>query len=308
MKIAQQHVTLVHRYPVWAGDNADMTRILTVLERESEALLPVHIEAKTARSRRELERVDSMIDRLMTDIDGRGDFARPSEGARLERYQAAREDAVRRIDEEKSEAAGAALLSLAIQDRGGRRVFNGDAESCVTYLVGREYDSISVEAPAFDVPEHQVSLTADKERGMHLRVFSTDDRWATATMTYLQKEAGGGSPWWGFMRSTPFLLASYVIALAFILYNIGDFIAKVTTDTGTFPQAVGTYVWMLWSVLVLAGSLLGVRLTQAWIRAFEVVPDGSRPRGRMVVAWFAGAAAAIALSVVANVVTDALRG
>jgi hypothetical protein len=131
-----------------------------------------------------------------------------------------------------------------------------------------------------------------------VRVASRDDRWATAAYAYLREEIARNVPWWRSIRNPSLLYSLFSIILGVVLWNVGDVIAILTTPDGIFPEGVDMLALTIWFVLVVTGSTWLTSATRRYVRAFDLLREGQRARGKAIVTVCASSVGAVALSII----------
>lgn len=296
---------------MWSGAESQFGRILSIMAAQIGDMVPAHVEASTASTRRRLETAQSALAENVAEFE-RAEAGRDARGASM--WSAGVDQARRQVqrleqdlEDERTTAERAALISMTVTSGGSVRETAGTPEELVAYLRGRDIDALSLTAPARRISGYSISVSAGVEKGVDLRVSSADDRWATAAFSYLKDEIGRNVPWWSFARNFGVIYAAIFLAVSLALWNVFDIIARLTTETGKFDLNTATWAWVgvFGGALILALTLSNKALE--WLKAFEVIPDGiPRRRGPLrLIGYIAGT---MVLSVAANWVSALLMG
>lgn len=300
-----ESVTKSREYSAWSGSLSDLKRLLRTVEQSFSGLIEPHVEAKTEPVKRRIamikERIASREASLRTMSNQVSALGVSDSVTALESDLGRWED---RLAETESEARLDAQIELQLtSSHEETRTVVGTADDLTDWLEGRTISSLQFSAPAGDIRNHKITLRGSRQGGLSLLVSSRDPQWASAAFADLTAEAAARQPGWRILRNVWLLMALYGVTLFFTLWNVGNMIAKLTTETGRFPSEVGNTAWYILLTLVLTLAPLGVLWTRRAIPAFEVVPTGSKSRGRAALTVIGTSLGAIALGVIGNLVT-----
>lgn len=269
-------VTKSKQFPMWVGSPSDLKRLLRLIEKQYEPLLPAHTAEQTRHARE------------MLDLSNP-----PAEKARWE-------ERLQR-DEEKANRAANFEVVLTNRDNETRSV-TGAASEITDYIEGRRFDEMDISAPSGNILGHRISLRATRKHGLYARISSSDSKWCLATYAEVNEEIRRQVPPWRFIRTGWFwwLLGS-LLWVAFTLTV--DIVPDEGIDTPT--QILLVFLGGLaGSVLIGMGILLGGKL----IPAFELTEPGRRSRGKAALAILGSVASALVLGVAGNAIYQVLVG
>lgn len=303
MPSLNETVTKSKHLPAWTGSSDDFRRLLRLMERQFDSLIPQHVQEETRYLRGRLAHPQKQLQSALAwgEEHGHDGYAKmyvESERARLE---AEIEEVKAKIKEaeEIASAAGRIELSLTSKDN-ERRIVTGTADELVEYIDGRDIQEMEVSGPSGAISGHSIMMRASRRVGLHLRVSSTDAKWCLAGFSEIEGETKRQVPRWHALRTRQVLLALFMLAAFSLLYFVLDAVAKVTTETGKYSDGGQFWAYLIlatWSVMI---GFWGMEWTRRHVPAFEIVPNGGRSRGKAIVGIVASTVGALVLGLAVN--------
>lgn len=299
---------------MWVGTQADLLRLLRLMEKRYEPLLESHSAQSTAH-RREMLRIAQDRKTRSERAFSTSEPMAPNQIEQVEQIRADRsaeieaevEEMTQRLHEAEAKAAGAGRIDAVLIGKDNeRRSVTGSASELVDYLDGRYIYEIEFSAPSGNILDHSISIRADRQDGIYLRISSVDSQWCIAGFSEIQDEIRKNTPLWQFVRNPIFLYVLFAIVSIVGLWHIGDTIALWTTETGNFSGETLQLANWLYYAGILATTLSIPPMVRRYVPAFEVVPPNSQARGRRVIAVLVTTFSTVILSVFSNVISSAI--
>lgn len=290
---------------MWAGNQTDLLRLLRLVEKRYESLLPDYEVAVTEHPRRMLQMSEAAKGRVLASHEANAGDAYWA--ARLAEVENDIEKEKYALSQAESSAATAGQIDMSLTGRKEeRRQVSSSASNLVDYLDGRYINEVEFSAPSGNIRNHTISLRGSRSDGIYFRVSSTDAQWCVAAFAELSDEIENHVPAGRFIRNAILLGAFFFVASFVGLYYIGDTIALWTTDTGRFTGVVDSVSQLLLSIGTGVATMGGVVLTRRYIPAFEIARAGEPSRGRRVLNVILSSVGAVGLGVLGNVVSQAV--
>jgi hypothetical protein len=304
-----ESVTKSKQWPMWVGSQADLLRLLRLVEKRYEPLLADHATKLTAQPRKRLSMSEAHKGRLLQIVRTEEPSIDPFLSERLDDVNSDIEEETQKLRQAESTAAGAGRIDMSLTGKDNeRRSVTGTASELVDYLDGRYIDEVEFEAPSGDIRSHSISVRASRRNGLYLRVSSTDAQWCIAGFAEISDEVVKQLPVWRFVRNPVILWLFYSALSAVGLWFAGDTIAIWTTETGKFSGSAADIARTLYSGGMIAVVLAGLYLTRRLIPAFEVVRSGNSSVGGRVFTVLGSSIGAVVLGVVGNAVSKVVVG
>jgi hypothetical protein len=287
------------------GANSDLKRVLRLIERPFESLMDAHVAERTASVRRQIAETERRVQRtteMMSTYESVS--ARESLQERLLTYEAELEALSDQLIAQTAEARDAGRIELTLtSSREETRTVTGSADDLSEWLEGRKFSAIELSAPSGRILHYRIKVTGGGS-GLSMDVSSRNAQWATAAFADLVGEAEHRMPPWRILRTVSLLFPLYTFVIGVTLSNIGDAIALLTTESGTFNETVGSVAWMVLFAATGSGAVLLTDFTRRTLPAFELVPSGSRSRGGAFLGVIGSAVGALGLGIVGNMLTS----
>jgi hypothetical protein len=294
------------KYPMWAGGYSDLVRMLRVIQRQFELLLPAHIEHRTQWERARVESGEARIARLTAILDAgvASDEIRAMHEAELASARDDLEKMKSDLEEKTEEARTAGLIRVSVSLGGDRWESVGSADEIVNYVDGRKFSSLTFEAPGdIMLRGSTVRVEADRDDGVELRVSSNNDQWATATTTYLENEFRQRVPGWAFIRNYWALVPLWAVSLGIAMWFLLVLSVTALQSAGASPEDVVSPILLGFIVVYIFAITFAIALSRRLIPAIDIAADGKKNKGAALVGLLASAAATVALGVVTNLLT-----
>lgn len=294
-----------HQYPAWEGSDTDFRRLMTVIQDAIYKYEPQFVtdatewrESAVRAARERLE--DARLRASRLEADG------PQSVIDLGSYEKDLRKNETELEESRIAASQRLALSVQITSAGDiTRTASGSSDELAVWLEGKAFLTLSVDAPNGAGIGSRARLVADSD-GLYVSVSSTDPDWTQALFSNLEEEIKGHIPRWRFIRSYWLLVPLFGIATSILVYTILDILAKFTTESGKYDsttQVIAGAGVVIWGTL---GGTVGARTVRRFVPAFELTTGRGKGRGGALITILLTSVGSIALSILANVLTDLL--
>jgi hypothetical protein len=289
---------------MWTGAADDLQRLFKVMQKQYAQLIPAHVESQISHPREMLQWSEERGGRLAKDAAEYGTdsglAARISENeAEIKKWKEKLETA-----EADAQAAGNITLSLSGLN-GDRTTVTGSAAQLIEYIDGKRFKSFEASSPSGDIRARRITIGADREKGIDLRVSSDDAAWCRAAFSELSEEIEKHVPRWKFVRSYTALWAFYS------LLNGGAWalVSAITPGNPRVDFMTGLVSVGVASVILALVLATAIHLSRRYVPAFDLVATGGTPRGKAFLTfWGYGVGLTLVLAVVGTAISKALLG
>lgn len=291
---------------MWSGTQAEFQRLLKLIQKQYDPLLPEHIEESVAHPRKMLQ-MSRERRKTFNDSENQSEESTAYNARRRAQVNAEIAEDEQKLAEAQTKAEAAGHIQLTLSNKNGeRREVAGTAEDLTDYLEGRPVHQAEFYAPSGSIPQHTIVLRAGRQDGLSLRVSSKDAKWALVAKTELTDEIKKQVPAWGFLRSTKALFVFYLVVSAIVVWLVGGIVfgpaPEGEAEGLTYSTALGLVYGVAISMLAAAAS----SATERAVPAFEIFRAGDKPRGRKLFQWLGGALLALVLGVIGNVISQSV--
>lgn len=294
---------------MWVGSPTDFQRLLRLVEKQYEPLIPEHVVAETKHARTMLAMSEASKRELIATPLPNYPEAAAHQAARIGTLDSDIEDEKKKVEEAEAEASQAGRIELSLTgNENERRTVIGTSAELTDYLDGRYLESAEFVAPSGHIRNHSISLRAGRSNGLYARLSSNDAKWCIAGFAEIADEVDKQVPRWRFIRSSYFLYPLYFVSGALALWFLGDGLGLYPIEDGKFTSLGSTNFVLAFVVGNPLLSHFAVNFTQNAIPAFQIVPLGKQHPGRAVITVLGGSLGTIALGILVNVLSKPFVG
>jgi hypothetical protein len=308
MPSLDESVTKTKQWPIWVGSDADFRRLLRLMEKAVEPLVPSHVEQETEHPRNMAEYPADRLKALEIRAKMAAEEGHPAHyDEEIAKVKAELEGRLAAVETAEAKARRIGLIDLSLTSKDDdRRKVTGTADELSEYLDGRHIQELEITAPSGYFPGYTITARAGRDSGLYVRVSSKDANWALSAASEIEAEASRHVPGWRILRSAYILFPLYLIAIGSLVYFIFDEVARRTTAAGTFDEPLKSIAYVAFLVVSIFGAGVAVDWTKRYVPAFEIVHSGGRSRGKALLAFIGSAVAAVVLGIVGNGISNAI--
>lgn len=292
-------------WSMWAGTADDLQRLFKVMQKQYTHLIPDHVKSRTSHPREMLQWSEERREGLAEDAAKYGTDS--GLAARISENEAEIKKWKEKLEGAEADAQVAANITLSLSGlNGDRTTVTGSAAQLVEYIDGKRFKSFEASTPSGDIRSKRITIGADRDTGIDLRVSSDDAAWCRAAFSEMSEEIRKHVPRWRFVRSSIALWAFYS------LLNAGAWTLLLALSPKQNQRV--DFMTGLVSVIVTSAILsvvlaLAISWSRRYVPAFELVATSGQPRGvGFMKFWGVGVGLTLVLALVGNAITKVFLG